>query len=49
LTAVRAWVGGLRRRRVADARAARDWYVLTAALGIPIALLLAFVILSALR
>lgn len=49
LTAVRAWVGGLQRRRVADPRAAREWYLLAAALGLPIALLLAFTAVSALR
>jgi len=49
LTAVRAWVGGLQRRRVADPRAARDWYLLAAAIGLPVALLLAFTIVSALR
>jgi hypothetical protein len=49
LTAVRLWVDGLSRRRVADPRAARDWYVLAATLGLPIALLLAFTLVSALR
>lgn len=49
LSAVLAWVGGLRRRRVADARSTRDWYLLTAVIGLPIALPLAFVILSSLR
>lgn len=49
LSAVRAWVAGLQRRRVADPHAARDWYVLAAALGLPVALLLAFTIVSALR
>jgi hypothetical protein len=49
LTAVRAWVQGLRRRRVADARAARDWYLMAAVLGLPIALLLAFTLVSAVR
>lgn len=49
LSAVRAWVAGLRRRRVADPRAARDWYLLAATIGLPIALLLAFTIISALR
>jgi hypothetical protein len=49
LTAVRAWVGGLQRRRVADPRAARDWYLLAATIGLPIAGLLAFTIVSALR
>jgi hypothetical protein len=49
LTAVRLWVDGLRRRRVADPRAARDWYLLAATLGLPIALLLSFTLVSALR
>ena len=33
LSAVRWWTGGLRRRGVADARAARDWYLLAGGLG----------------
>jgi hypothetical protein len=49
LTAVLAWVSGLRRRGVADPRAARDWYLLAAAVGLPIAPLLAFTLVSALR
>jgi hypothetical protein len=49
LTAVLAWVSGLRRRGVADARAARDWYLLAATVGLPVAPLLAFTLLSALR
>jgi hypothetical protein len=49
LSAVRAWVTGLQRRRVADPRAARDWYLLAATIGLPIALLLAFTVLSAVR
>lgn len=49
LTAVHAWVGGLQRRRVADPRAARDWYLLAATIGLPIAGLLAFTLVSALR
>ncbi len=49
LTAVLAWVGGLQRRRVADARAARDWYLLAATIGLPIAPLLAFTVVLALR
>lgn len=49
LTAVVAWVSGLRRRGVADGVAARDWYLLAAAVGLPIAPLLAFTLLSALR
>jgi hypothetical protein len=49
LSAVLAWVSGLRRRGVADGTAARDWYLLAAAVGVPIAPLLAFTLLSALR
>jgi hypothetical protein len=49
LSAVLLWVGRLRRRRVADGRAARDWYLLAATIGLPVALLLAFTIVSALR
>ncbi|HEY8922535.1 MAG TPA: hypothetical protein VIN32_07905 [Candidatus Limnocylindria bacterium] len=49
LSAVLAWVSGLRRRGVADGIAARDWYLLAAAVGLPIASLLAFTLLSALR
>lgn len=49
LSAVLAWVGRLRRRGVADAAAARDWYLLAAAVGLPVAPLLAFTLLSALR
>jgi hypothetical protein len=49
LSAVLAWVSGLRRRGTADGTAARDWYLLAAAVGIPIAPLLAFTLLSALR
>jgi len=49
LSAVRAWTSGLRRRGVADARAARDWYALAAILGLAIAPLLAFTLVSALR
>jgi hypothetical protein len=49
LSAVVAWVSGLRRRGVADGTAARDWYLLAAAVGVPIAPLLAFTLLSALR
>jgi hypothetical protein len=39
----------LQQRRVADPRAARDWYLLAATVGLPIALLLAFTVISALR
>ena len=49
LSAVLAWSSGLRRRRLADARAARDWYLLSAVLGLLIAPLLAFTLVSALR
>ena len=49
LTAVRWWTGGLRDRGVADARAARDWYVLAAALGLLVAPLLSFTLVSGLR
>lgn len=48
-SAVLAWVSGLRRRGVADRRAARDWYLLAAAVGLPVAPLLAFTLVSALR
>jgi hypothetical protein len=49
LSAVRWWTGGLRARGVADARAARDWYVLAAVLGLVVAPLLSFTLVSALR
>lgn len=49
LSAVLAWVSGLRRRGVADGIAARDWYLLAAAVGLPVAPLLAFTLVSALR
>jgi hypothetical protein len=49
LSAVLAWVSGLRRRGVADPRAARDWYLLAALVGLPVAPLLAFTLVSALR
>lgn len=49
LSAVLAWTSGLRRRGVADARAARDWYVLAAFVGLLVAPLLAFTLVSALR
>ena len=49
LSGVLAWTTGLRRRGVADARAARDWYLLAAALGLLAAPLLAFTLASALR
>ena len=49
LSAVLWWVTGLRRRRVADARAARDWYLLVAVIGLAVAPLLSFTLVSALR
>jgi hypothetical protein len=49
LSAVLAWTSGLRRRGVADARAARDWYLLAAGVGLLVAPLLAFTVVSALR
>ena len=49
LSGVLAWTSGLRRRGVADAGGARDWYVLAALVGLPVAPLLAFTVLSALR
>jgi hypothetical protein len=49
LSAVLAWLQRLRRRHVGDPAAARQWYVIAAILGVPIALLLAFTLVSALR
>ena len=49
LSGVLAWTRGLRRRGKADAAAARDWYLLAAGIGLLIAPLLAFTLLSALR
>lgn len=49
LSAVRWWTAGLQRRGVADARAARDWYLLAAGLGLLVAPLLAFTLASGLR
>jgi len=49
LSAVRWWTTGLRGRGLADARAARDWYLLAGGLGLLIAPLLAFTLASALR
>ena len=49
LSAVRWWTSGLRARGLADHRAARDWYLLAAALGLLAAPLLAFTLVSALR
>ncbi|MDQ2941939.1 MAG: hypothetical protein M3R05_07095 [Chloroflexota bacterium] len=49
LSAVLWWLEGLRSRHVADARAARDWYLLAGAIGLLVAPLLAFTLASALR
>jgi hypothetical protein len=49
LSAVRWWTAGLRCRGAADERAARDWYLLVGGLGLVIAPLLAFTLVSALR
>ena len=49
LSAVRWWTVGLRRRGLADVRAARDWYLLAGGLGLFVAPLLAFTLASALR
>lgn len=49
LSAVLWWVAGLRSRGVADARAAREWYLLAAGVGLAVAPLLAFTLLSGLR
>jgi hypothetical protein len=49
LSAVLAWTQGLRRRRVADERAARDWYMLASLVGLAVAPLLSFTLVSALR
>jgi hypothetical protein len=49
LSAVRWWTLDLQRRRLADTRAARDWYLLAAGLGLLAAPLLAFTLVSALR
>jgi hypothetical protein len=49
LSAVRWWTAGLRARGVADEVAVRDWYLLAAALGLVIAPLLAFTLVSGLR
>lgn len=49
LSGVYAWTSGLLRRGVADRRAARDWYLLAAVIGLPVAPLLAFTLASALR
>ena len=49
LSAVRWWTTGLRRRGLADVRATRDWYLLAGGLGLLVAPLLAFTLVSALR
>lgn len=49
LTGVLAWTRGLQRRGTADGRAARDWYLLAAGIGLLVAPLLAFTLASALR
>lgn len=49
LSAVLWWTRGLRARGVADPRAARDWYLLAAGIGLLVAPLLAFTIVSAFR
>jgi hypothetical protein len=49
LTGVLAWTRSLRRRGLADERAARDWYLLAAGLGLLVAPLLAFTLASGLR
>lgn len=49
LSAVLWWTRGLRARGVADPGAARDWYLLAAGIGLVVAPLLAFTIVSAFR
>jgi hypothetical protein len=49
LTAVRWWTGGLVRRGVATPAAARDWYLLAAGIGLAIAPMLGFTLVSAVR
>lgn len=49
LSGVRWWTGSLLSRRLADARAARDWYLLAAVIGLGVAPMLAFTLASALR
>jgi hypothetical protein len=49
LSAVRWWTAGLRRRGVADARATRDWYLLAGGIGLLVAPLLAFTLVSMTR
>lgn len=49
LTAVRWWTSGLVHRGVANRDAARDWYLLAAGIGLVIAPLLGFTLVSAVR
>jgi hypothetical protein len=49
LSSVLAWARRLHARGVADSRAVRDWYALAASLGLPVSILLAFTLVSALR
>ena len=49
LSAVRWWTTGLVGRGVADPRATRDWYLLAAVIGMAIAPLLAFTLVSGVR
>jgi len=49
LSGTLAWVARLQDRGVADQAAARDWYLLVALIGLPLAPMLAFTLLSALR
>ena len=49
LSAVRWWTANLRHRGVADERASRDWYLLAGGLGLVVAPMLAFTLVSALR
>jgi hypothetical protein len=49
LSGVLWWTSGLLRRGVADARTARDWYLLVAVVGLVVAPLLAFTSVSVLR
>lgn len=48
-SAVLWWTRGLLARGVADTRAARDWYLLAAGIGLVVAPLLAFTVVSAVR
>jgi len=49
LSGVLWWTRGLRARGLADPRAARDWYLLAAGIGLVVAPLLAFTLVSAFR